>query len=41
MVMLTTDLAGVLRAALGPKVASLAAKRDDIMAALDFLFFGF
>ena len=40
-VMLSTDLAGVLRSELGPRVASLAAERDEVMAALDFLCFGF
>jgi len=41
MVMLTTDLASVLRSELGAKVTSLADRRDEIAAALDFLFFGF
>lgn len=41
MLLLTTDLAGVLRSELAVKVASLADKRDEIIAALDFLFFGF
>lgn len=40
-VMLTPDLAGVLRSELGPKVGSLADRRDEIVAALDFLFQGF
>jgi toxin CcdB len=41
LVMLTADLAGVSRLDLGMKIASLAGQRHEIMAALDFLFFGF
>ena len=37
----TAELAGVPRSALGEKVASLKKKRNEIIAALDFLFTGF
>ncbi len=40
VVMSTAELAGVLRSMLGPKVASLEARRDDIVRALDFLIAG-
>jgi toxin CcdB len=40
-VMLTPQLAGVPRRVLGPQVADLAAKRTEIIAALDFLVLGF
>lgn len=40
MVMLTADLAGVVRSDLGAKVVSAAGRRGEIMAALDMLFFG-
>ncbi len=39
--MITHELAGVPISVLGRKVASLGDRREDIMAALDFLFFGF
>ena len=39
--MSTAELAGVPRSALGEKVASLKEKRNEIIAALDFLFTGF
>ena len=41
VVMSTAELAGVPQKALGAKVSSLKDKRDDILAALDFLFTGF
>jgi toxin CcdB len=41
VVMLTTHLAGVLRSDVGARVGSLADRRDEIVAALDFLFQGF
>lgn len=41
VVMSTAELAGVSRAVLGDKVCSLTQRRDEIVAALDFLFFGF
>lgn len=41
VIMLTTDLAGVLPAILGPKIGSLADRRDEIRDALDFAFQGF
>jgi len=37
----TPELAGVDNRALGEKIASLKAKRDEIIAALDLLFTGF
>lgn len=40
-VMLTPQLAGVPKRILGPQVADLAAKRTEIIAALDFLVLGF
>lgn len=40
-VMLTPQLAGVPKRILGPQVAALAAKRTEIIAALDFLVLGF
>ncbi len=39
--MSTAELAGVPISALGEKVDSLREQRDDIIAALDFLFTGF
>jgi toxin CcdB len=39
--MSTPELAGVPTGVLGRKIASLKDRRDDIMAALDFLFLGF
>ena len=41
VVMSTAELAGVPARLLGPKVDSLNARRDEIMAALDFLLTGF
>ena len=41
VVMSTAELAGVSRAVLCLKVASLADRRDEILAALDLVFFGF
>ena len=41
VVMVTTDLASILRSELGTKVTSLAEHRDTIRDALDFLFQGF
>lgn len=41
VVMSTAELAGVSIRALGGKVASLKDQRDEIVAALDFLFLGF
>jgi toxin CcdB len=41
VVMSTAQLAGVSRTVIGDKVGSLAGQRDEIVAALDFLFFGF
>ncbi len=41
VVMSTAELAGVSARLLGPKVASLNARRDEIMDALDFLLTGF
>ncbi len=38
--MLTPQLAGVAKSALGAPVADLTSKRDDIVAALDFLVTG-
>lgn len=40
LVMLTQELAGVPRKALGENVGSLAAERNEIIAALDFAFTG-
>lgn len=40
VVMSTAELAGVPNRSLGDKVASLKNKRDEIIAALDFLFTG-
>jgi toxin CcdB len=40
VVMSTGEIGGVPRRALGPPVASLAAQRDTIVAAIDFLIFG-
>jgi toxin CcdB len=41
VVMSTAELAGVNVSVLGEKVCSLEEKRDEIIAALDFLFTGF
>ncbi len=41
VVMATADLAALHRRELGEPVASLADRRDDIIAALDFLISGF
>jgi toxin CcdB len=41
LVMSTAELAGVPSRLLGDKVQSLAHRRDEIIAALDFLFSGF
>ena len=41
VVMSTAELAGVNVSVLGEKVGSLHKKRDEIIAALDFLFTGF
>lgn len=41
VVLLTTDIAGVLPTVLGPKIGSLADQRDAIRDALDFAFQGF
>lgn len=41
VVMSTAELAGVSTRVLGEKIASLKVKRDEIIAALDFLFTGF
>lgn len=41
LVMSTAELAGVPSRLLGDKVLSLAHRRDEIIAALDFLFSGF
>jgi toxin CcdB len=41
VIMSTAELAGVPTMILGDKIASLAEKRDEIIAALDFLFTGF
>jgi len=40
VVMSTPELAGIPKNRLGKKVTSLAAKRDDIIAALDVVFTG-
>lgn len=39
-VMVTPQLAGIMRKELGPEIASLAFQRDQIVAALDLLIFG-
>ena len=41
VVMVTEQIAGVPKRALGKKVVSLQVRRDQIMDALDFLFSGF
>jgi toxin CcdB len=41
LIMSTAELAGVPASFLGSKVASLKDRRDEIIAALDFLFTGF
>lgn len=41
VVMSTAELAGVSLNVLGERVGSLSDRRDDIIAALDFLFTGF
>ena len=41
VVMSTAELAGVPISTVGPKVGSLATKRGEIIAALDFLISGF
>jgi toxin CcdB len=41
VVMSTAELAGVSRHVMGEKVCSLKEHRDEIIAALDFLFTGF
>lgn len=41
-ILMTTDIAALPRACLGPRVANIGARhRDDITNALDFLFIGF
>ena len=40
LVMLTPELAGVPRSALGPRVANLSSARTEIVGALDILFTG-
>jgi toxin CcdB len=40
-VLLTPQLAGIARSELGPSAGTLAARRDTILAALDFLLTGF
>jgi toxin CcdB len=40
MVLLTPELAGVSRKALGEKIANLAPRRDSIIAALDLIITG-
>ena len=40
-IMLTEQIAGIPRRALGKRIASLSAKRQEIMTAIDFLFSGF
>jgi len=40
MVLLTPELAGVSRKALGEKIANLASRRDSIIAALDLVITG-
>jgi toxin CcdB len=39
-IVLTPQLAGIAKSELGPPVADLAARRDEIIAALDFLITG-
>jgi toxin CcdB len=41
LVMLTQDMAAVLRRTLSAPVSNVASQRDEILAALDFLFSGF
>ena len=41
VVMSTAELAGISQSHLGMKVCSLSGQRDEIIAALDFLFTGF
>lgn len=41
LVMLTQDIAAVLRRTLSAPVGNVSAQRDDILAALDFLFSGY
>ena len=41
VVMVTEQIAGISKRALGKRVLSLAVKRDQIMDAIDFLFRGF
>lgn len=41
VIMSTAELAGIPTRLLGQKVASLADRRDEIIAALDFLFSGY
>ena len=41
VIMLTEQIAGIPRRALGKRIASLSSKRQEIMTALDFLFTGF
>ena len=41
VIMSTAELAGVPMRAIGEKVGSLKDQRDEIIAALDFLFIGF
>lgn len=41
LVMSTGELAGVSRDVLGERVVNVAERRDEIVAALDFLFYGF
>jgi toxin CcdB len=41
VIMLTTDLAGVGKSEIGPRVGSLADRRGEIRDALDFAFQGF
>lgn len=41
VIMLTEQIAGIPRRALGKRITSLSSKRQEIMTALDFLFSGF
>jgi toxin CcdB len=41
VIMLTEQIAGIPRRALGKRIGSLSSKRQEIMTALDFLFSGF
>jgi toxin CcdB len=41
VIMLTEQIAGIPRRALGKRIVSLSSKRQEIMTALDFLFSGF